>query len=236
MREIEKKIRRHVKTEIASNIDGVSQVALEEIHIVLTALSVFLVAIQAYLVYRIDKAKLALETYVGITEKSELRIDPETRNGQSEIIRLTNTGLIPIDELEAEIDITVSRKKQQDLSFHLEWQRKTILSSKEVAVIPLYEKLTDFLIDKKLITIREEAFPGTDPETGEDITDTLPVPDLVKPFSAILAIEVKSKIQRQLKTTKKKFRLNYIFRYEPLPYYEPDYEITIHEHVGEWKE
>lgn len=210
--------------------------ALEEVQILLTALSVILVAIQAYLIYKIDKAKLALETYVGITEKSELRIDPEIKSGQSEIIKLTNTGLIPIDELEAKIDTIVSRKNQQDISFHLEWQRKTILSSKEVAVIPLYEKLGDFLEDKKLLTIREEQFPGTDPETGEDVMDTLSVPDLVKPFSAILEIEVKSKIQGQIKTTKKRFKLHYTFRLEPLPFYEPDYEITIHEQMGEWKE
>jgi len=210
--------------------------ALEEAQIFLTALSVILVAIQAYLVYRIDKAKLSLETYVGITEKSELRIDPEIKSDQSAIIKLTNTGLIPIDELEAKIDMTFSRKKQQDISFHLEWQRKTILSSKEVAAIPLHEKLGDFLEAKKLITMREEEFPSEDPETGEDITDTFPVPELVKPFSAILTIEVKSKIQGQIKTTKKKFRLNYTFRFEPLPFYEPDYEITIYEHMGEWKE
>ena len=210
--------------------------ALEEAQIILTALSVILVAIQAYLVYRVDRAKLALETYVGITGKSELRIDPEIKSDQREIIKFTNNGLIPIDELEAEIDLTFSRKKQQDLSFHLEWQRKTILSSKEVAVIPLYEKLGDFLENKKLITMREEEFPGTDPETGEDIMDTLSVPELVKPFSAILIIEAKSKIQGQIKTTKKKFRLTYSFRYEPLPFYEPDYKITIHEDMGEWKE
>jgi len=210
--------------------------ALEEVQSVLTALSVILVAIQAYLVYRINKSKLALETYVGITEKSELRIEPEIKSEQLEIIKLTNTGLIPIDELEAKIDINISRKNQQSISFQLEWQRKTILSSKEVAVIPLYEKLGDFLEEKKLIKMSEEEFPSSDPETEEDIMDTISVPNLVKPFSAILGIEVKSKIQSQVKTTKKKFKLNYTLRFEPLPFYEPDYEITIHEHMGEWKD
>lgn len=137
--------------------------------------------------------------------------------------------------MEAKIDIIISRRKQQDVSFQLGWQRKSILSSKEAAVIPLYEKLGDFLKNQKLVTAREEEFPGTHPETGEDIMDTLSVPELVKPFSTFIGVDVKSKIQGQIKTTKKKFRLDYTFRYEPVPFYEPDYEITIHEHMGEWK-
>lgn len=65
--------------------------ALEESQSFLTALSVILVAIQAYLVYRINRAKLALETFVGITEKSELRIEPEIKSGQLETVKLTKT-------------------------------------------------------------------------------------------------------------------------------------------------
>jgi hypothetical protein len=209
---------------------------VEQLLAILSTISGIFVVIQAYLVYKVDRSRLRLEAYLGIAEKSELVIKPETQSGQNEVIILTNNGLIPIDELEAKMDVTISRKKPQDTRFHLEWERKTLLSSKEVAVIPLYEKLGDFLEDKKLVRIREEEFPSSDPETEEDIIDTLSVPDLVKPFSAILEIEVKSRIQGQTRTTKKKFRLNYSYRFEPLPFYEPDYEITIHEHMGEWKE
>lgn len=48
--------------------------ALEEI---LPAISAVLVAVQVYLVYRIERAKLKLESYVGISEKSELEIKPQ---------------------------------------------------------------------------------------------------------------------------------------------------------------
>lgn len=208
---------------------------LEQLLTIFSIMSGIFVVIQAYFVYRVDRSRLRLEHYLGIAEKSELTIKPETQSGQNTVIILTNNGLIPIDELEAKIDITISRKKQQDMRLHLEWERKTILSSKEVAVIPLYEKLGDFLEDKKLVTIREEKFPSADPVTEEDVMDTLSVPDLVKPFSSILEIEVKSRIQGQIRATKKKFRLNYNYRFESLPFYEPDYGITIHEHMGEWK-
>jgi len=208
---------------------------VEELLATLSTLSAILVAIQAYLVYRINKAKLRLESYLGITEKSELTIKPVIQAGPNEVITLTNNGLIPIDELEAEIDMTISIKKQPDLPFHLEWQRKTILSPKEVAILPLYEKLNSFFEEKKLMTTEEFEFPSEDPETGEDVTDTLSVARLVKPFSVMLQIEVKSNLQGQTKTTKKKFRLNYNFLFEPIPDYEPDYQITVYEHMGEWK-
>jgi len=194
-----------------------------------------LVAIQAYLVYKVDRARFRLESYLGITEKSELMIKPEIQAGPNEVIMLTNNGQIPIDELEAKIDMTISIKKQPDIPLHLEWQRKTILSPKEVAILPLYEKLSNFFEGKKLMTTEEFEFPSEDPETGEDVMDTLSAPRLVKPFSAMLEVEVKSKLQGQTKTTKKKFRLNYNFIFAPIQDYEPDYEITVYEHMGEWK-
>jgi hypothetical protein len=209
---------------------------VEELLTILSTLSAILVAIQAYLVYRVDRAKLRLESYLGITEKSELTIKPVIQAGPNEVIVLTNNGLIPIEELEAKIDMTISRKKQPDTTqFHLEWERKTILSPKEVAILPLYEKLNDFFEEKKLMTTEEFEFPSEDPETGEGITDSLSVARLVKPFSVMLQIEVKSSLQGQTKTTKKKFKLNYNFIFEPIPDYEPDYRITVYEHMGEWK-
>lgn len=104
---------------------------VEELLATLSTLSAILVAIQAYLVYRINKAKLRLESYLGITEKSELTIKPVIQAGPNEVITLTNNGLIPIDELEAKIDMTISIKKQPDIPFHLEWQRKTIESKRD---------------------------------------------------------------------------------------------------------
>lgn len=208
---------------------------VEELLAILSALSAILVAIQAYLVYKVDKARFRLESYLGITEKSELTIKPEIQAGPNEVIMLSNNGQIPIDELEAKIDMIISIKKQQDIPLHLEWQRKTILSPKEVAVLPLFEKLNNFFEEKKLMTTEEFEFPSEDPETGEDVMDTLSAPRLVKPFSAMLEVEVKSKLQGQAKTTKKKFRLNYNFIFASIPDYEPDYEITVYEHMGEWK-
>jgi hypothetical protein len=208
---------------------------VEELLAILSALSAILVAIQAYLVYRVDRARLRLESYVGIGEKSELTIKPVIEAGPNEVIMLTNNGLISIDELEVKIDITISVKKQPDIPFHLGWQRRTILSSKEVAILPLYEKLDNLFEEKKLRATEEFEFPSEDPETGEEVTDTLSVARLVKPFSMMLQMEVKSHLQGQTRTTKKKFRLSYNFIFEPIPDYEPDYRITVDECVGEWK-
>jgi len=207
--------------------------ALEEI---LPAISAVLVAVQVYLVYRIERAKLKLESYVGISEKSELEIKPEAQSGQNEIIKITNKGLIPIDEIKANIDFTVERKNKPNLPLHLEWERKTLLSSKEVAVIPLYERLFEFFKKNKLITLEAYEFPSEDPETGEDIMEKDYAGRLVKTFSILLDIEVESRIQGQTKTARKKFRLAYTFKPLPSSDWEEDYEILINEHMGEWLE
>ena len=210
---------------------------LEELLAALSALSALLVAIQAYLVYRLEKARLRLESYIGISEKSELEIKPETQPGENENIKITNKGLIPTDEIKTKIDITVERRNKPSLPLHLEWERRTVLSSKEVAVIPLYEKLTDFFERNKLVSlVKSGEFSSEDPETGEEVTDTLDVPRLRKPFSLILHIEVESKIEGQVRNTRKKFRFNYRWKHpESYSGWEADYEVLINEHMGEWK-
>lgn len=197
--------------------------------------SVILLAVQAYSVYKINKAKLRLESHLGIMEKSGLTIKPVIEAGPSELIELTNSGVIPIDELEAKIEMSISTKKQSKVLPQLEWQRKTILDPKEVAVIPLHEKLEDFFEQNKMATRKKFEFPVKDSETGEEVTDALSVARLIKPFSLMLEIEVKSNSQKQTKTTKKKFRLTYSFIHEPIPDYEPDYKIAVIEPMGEWK-
>jgi len=208
---------------------------LEELLAILSAFSAVLVVVQAYLVYRVDRARLRLESYLGIAEKSELTIKPIIEAGPNEVIMFTNNGLIPIDELEARIDMTISVREQPDIPFHLEWQVKTNLSSKEFATMPLYEKLDNFFKEKKLMTTEEFEFPIEDPKSGEEVTNKLSVAHLVKPFSMMLQIEVKSILQGQKKTTKRKFRLGYNFISEPSPDYEPNYRIIVLEYVGEWK-
>ena len=205
--------------------------------IIFSAISAGLVVIQIFLVFRINRAKQNLENYVGISEKSELDVKPAVQTGTNEIIQLTNKGLIPIDVIKAKIDILVERRDQPDLPASFGWERKTLLSQKEVAVIPLYEKLSDFLKKHKLIELSEGIeIPSEDPETLEAVMDTLYTGVLVKPFSLMLSIEIESLTQGQKKFVRKKFRLGYSWRFEPISQWEDNYEITINEHMGEWTE
>jgi len=208
----------------------------EEISVILSGVSAAVVAIQVYLVYRIERAKLKLESYLGISEKSELEIKPEIQSGPNEVIKIINKGLITIDEIEATIDILVNRKNKQDLPLHLKWGRKTLLSPKEGAVVPLYERLFEFFKKNKLMTLEAFEFPSEDPVTGDDIMDTDYAPRLVQSFSIILDIGIEAKIQGQVKTMRKKFRLAYDFKLFPSSVWEGDYEILINEHMGEWLE
>ena len=202
---------------------------------ILSALSLFLVAVQAYLVYRVDKARLKIEKYVGIGEKSELEVKPYIQNEMNEVIMVTNKGLIPIEEVRANIDITVERRNEANLSLRLKWARKTLLSSKEAATIPLHEKISDFLRQNKLVRLRKLAtIPIEDPETGNEVEDTLYVASLIKQFSMMLDIEIESKTQGQTNTVRKKYRLTYGWRFPPFSEYEDDYTILINEHMGEW--
>ena len=206
---------------------------VEEILAIFSIVSGSLIVIQAYLVFRVDRARFRLETYLGISEKSELTIKPQIQPGTRETIVLINNGLIPIEEIEAKIDARIMSTKQQDVIAHFEWERKTILSNKEQAVIPLYEKLSKLIKDKGFVTYEEERFLTEDPETGEDVEDILQFPRITRQFSCELSLEVKSTMQRQSKSAKKKFILHYT--YAPKSYYDADYEITVNEHMGTWK-
>lgn len=202
-----------------------------------------LVIIQAYFAYRINEGKLKIEKYVGISEKAGLAVKPKTQDHENEIIVLSNTGIAPIDEIEAKLDITVSHKNSPDIPLHLEWERKTVLNPKEDAVIPLYEKLDQVLEENKLIRTRTVEFPTRERDiiSGEYILARDMVKDLYKSFSATVDIEVKSKIYDSTKTIKKRFRFDYNWKPEvgrtpPDEFeYVEDFTIQITELMGKWK-
>jgi hypothetical protein len=210
---------------------------------IVAVVSIFLVAVQIYLVYRIDRAKLRLERFMGITEKFGLSIRPKAQ-GVSEVIVLSNNGIIPVEEIHAILEITLQRKGEPEESLRLEWMRKQVLNSKEEAVLPLYEKLREFLVTNKFIRTHEVTIPSgeIDDITGDYFDITMPVSNLAKRFDATLNLEVKVKIEGQTKTIKKRFKLEYDYRTEvfsmpppPELEYEDDYLIRISEHMGEWK-
>jgi hypothetical protein len=216
---------------------------IEEIGLLIATIQVVLVIIQAYFAYRINKGRLNIEKYVGISEKAGLTLKPMTQYPNKEIIKLSNTGIAPIDEIEAKIDITISHKNSPDIPLHLEWECKTVLNPKENVVIFLYEKFDLVLEQNKLVATRTVEIPTgeTDPISGEEIFIEDKVKDLKKVFSATINIEVKSKIYDSTKTIKKKFRLDY--NYKPEVYgeqpeileYEDNFKIQISELAGEWK-
>jgi hypothetical protein len=210
---------------------------------IVAVVSILLVAVQIYLVYRIDRAKLKLEKFMGITEKFGLLIRPKAR-GVSEVIVLSNNGIVPVEEIHAILEITLHRKDEPEKSLRLEWVRKQVLNSKEEAVLPLYEKLREYLIMNKFIRTHEVTIPSgeIDDITEDYIYVTTSVSNLAKRFDATLDLEVKAKIEGQTKTIKKKFKLEYDYRPEvflmpppPELEYEDDYIIRISEHMGEWK-
>jgi len=209
----------------------------------IAVISMILVAIQIYLVYRIDRARLRLERLTGLTEKFGLSIKPKV-HGVSEKIILSNSGLVPIEEIEAVLELTLQRKDEENKSLKLKWIRYQVLNSKEEATIPLYEKLRKFLLEKDFIKEHVVETPSgeVDPSTDEPIWVKTSVYGLVKPFLAIVSLEIKSKIEGHSKTVKKKFQFHYDYVPEifeiPPPLsleYEDDYRIHISEHMGEWE-
>lgn len=205
--------------------------------------SVILVAIQIYLVYRIDRARLKLERLTGLTEKFGLSIKPEA-HAVSEKIVLLDSGLVPIEEIEAVLEMTFQRKNEENKSLRLKWVRHQVLNSKEEATIPLHEKLREFLLENDFIKKHDVEIPSgeVDPVTDEVIMIETPVYGLVRPFLAIVNLEVKSKIEGHSKTIKKRFEFKYdyvpeVFEIPPSPEleYEDDYRISISEHMGEWE-
>lgn len=202
---------------------------------ILTAISLILVGVQAYLVYRIDRARLKIERYTGIGEKCELQVKPQIQGDTNEIIIVVNKGTLPIDEIKANLDLTIKRRNEADLSLQLKWERKTLLSPNETSTIPLHEKLWDYLTKNNLTKLYEgPTFSVENPETGEEVEDTIYTANLVKPFSILLDIQIESKVQDETNSVRKKYQLIYSWRNEPLSDYEDDYHVTIFEHMGEW--
>lgn len=202
---------------------------------ILTAISLVLVGVQAYLVYRVDRARLKIERYTGIGEKCELQVKPQIQSRTNEIIIIVNKGTLPIDEIKANLDLTIERRNEADLSLHLKWERKTLLSPNETSTIPLHEKLWDYLTKNNLTRLTEgPRFTVEDPETGEDVDDTVYTADLVKTFSILLDIQIASKVQGETNLVRKKYQLVYSWRSEPFSDYEDNYYVTIFEHMGEW--
>jgi hypothetical protein len=104
-------------TNISAGQDG--------LQVVLSILSFLLLAVQVYLVYRVDRAHLRIEQYTGISEKCEVDVKPKIQGRTTELLTVTNTSLLPIKELQLKINLTVERRNEADLSFKVHWQRKS---------------------------------------------------------------------------------------------------------------
>lgn len=215
--------------------------SLEDVQAISIVVSVILVAIQAYLVYRVNSSKLALETYVGITKKSRLKVALDTQKASSEKIVLTNIGELPIDEINVKIDFSISLIFSSPIKFssdslHSEWHNKSILNPEEEMIIPLWQKLTPFLQKKKFLTTKNFEKSYTDSKTGKDKSYNLEIAELVKPFWMYINLEINSKIQGQSIIIKKKYSLNYDFKRSPFQEYEPNFDIMMKDDIGKWEQ
>lgn len=207
-------------------------------------IQMIVLVVQIYLTYRIDRGRLKIEKYIGISEKASLTIEPTTREHCREVVVLSNAGIAPIDEIDAKIDLTVSRKKTADIVLRFDWECKTVLNPKEKATISLYEKLDPILEENGLITTRTEEFPSgeTDIETGEHIMYEDIVRDLRKLFTVSISIEIKTKIYDMTRTINKKYRLDYdwlpeVYEEQPKDFqYEENFTIKATQLMGKWKD
>ena len=105
------------------------------------------------------------------------------------------------------------------------------------------EKLAPVFEEHKLMRKREFDYPTSEKDWyGEYIWVKGSVKHLVKLFSVIVNIEVKSKVYDVTRTIKKKFKLDYDFKeevyYDPTANFEYDdnYEIAITQLTGKWKD
>ena len=197
------------------------------IQIIVSLLSIFLVAVQAYLVYRVDRARLKIEKFSGIGEKCGLDVQPLIQGENIEAITITNNGTIPIDEMIVKIDLLVERRKETSLPFSVKWSTNAFLSPKEATTIPLHEKLWPFLEQNHLARIVEEQI-GPDPE------DMMYTASLEKQFSIMLDIQVNMTVQKEVTTIRKKYSLHYSWKDKPTAMYEDDYIISTSQYMGEW--
>jgi hypothetical protein len=205
-------------------------------------LQIVVLAIQIYMVYRIEKKRLGVEKYVDIIQKSELSIAPRTHtHKQKEVIELLNKGTLPINEVKVNINATIYQNDTTEDLPQMEYRRNTVLNPNDKMIIPLYEKLERLLEERKLIRIRTVDLPsGEEDIDGEPILFEEKVKDLRKPFSIILSIKARFKVHEEIVTRSKNFKLEYVYDPEyfrdPLPFtYMEDYHINIQEIMGEWQ-
>ena len=212
---------------------------------ILTAIQIIVTAFMAYLAYRINKGQSKIEKHIEVSEKAGLILKWLGTSGVTgdEVIELSNSGSIPIDEFEAKFDIKISAKKLNDISLKHEWECKSVLNSKESAVINLSEKLFPVYEKNKLMIKRFFDYPSSEKDWyGEYIMVEGSVKHLIKLFSVTVNIEVKSKVYNVTRTIKKKYRLDYDFKEEiysepPNDFqYDDNYTIAINSLTGHWKE
>ena len=210
----------------------------------LTVIQLLGTIILGYLAYKLNKAKMKIEKFVEITEKIGLAITWMGKPNYygNEIVKLSNCGISPIDEIEAIFDITISSNGSPDISLNFEWERKTVLDAKEDVLIFLSEKLFAIYEEKKLMRKNEFERPTSSTDGyGEYIMEVDFVKHLTKPFTVVVNIEVKSKIYETSRTIRKNFQIKYNFKpeyYDEQPsnfQYDDNYDISISQLTGNWK-
>lgn len=210
----------------------------------LTVIQILGTIILGYLAYRINKGKMKIEKFVEITKKTGLAITwmgtpPYSGN---EIVKLSNCGVSPIDEILVKFDLTISSKGSPDISLNFEWERKTVFDTKEDVLIFLYEKLEPIYDENKLMKKHEFERPTFEKDWyGEYIMEMESVRHLTKPFTVIVNIEVQSKTYGTSRIIRKNFKIEYDFKpeyYDEQPadfQYDDNYQLSISQLMGNWK-
>lgn len=191
-----------------------------------------------------DRTRLAMEKFVGFSEKENFTVTIVTQEHCKQTIEITNSGVVPIDETQVKIGLIVSRKSVPDISLNIEWESKEVLNSREKAIIPLYEKLDPLLDRNKLVTERSVSMPTgeVDEQTGEYTDYTETVRDLHKLFTVEINLAIKTKSYDVTRNINKKFRLSYdwlpeVYSIPPQDFqYEDNFSVQVTDVRGKWNE
>jgi hypothetical protein len=202
----------------------------------ISILSIVLVAIQGYLVFRVDRARLKIEKFTGLTEKFALEAKPVIR-GTEELLSINNKGSVPIKELLIKINLSFERTNEANLTKVIKWQRKHQLNPTEASTVRLHDKLKGIFEEANLIkTVEGMTVPYDDPETGEEIDYTYHPAWLKKSFTLMLDMQIEANIEDEIKTIVRKYRLEYTWIDSYQEGVDDNYKIAASDHIGEWIE
>jgi hypothetical protein len=209
---------------------------IDSLQIGISVLSIVLVAIQGYLVFRIDRARLKLEKFTGLTEKFALEVKPIVL-GTQELLNIENKGTIPVKELLIKINLSIERTNEANITKAIKWRRKHQLNPTEAATVPLHDKLKVIFEEIKLIqTVEGMTVPYDNPETGDELDYTYHPAWLEKSFTVMLDMQIEANIEDEVKKIVRKYRLEYTGSDTFQEGVDDNYKIAASDYMGEWIE